>query len=110
MEAILKAQMSLPPGSGQNPEAILKAIIKAQGGTASDIPPEVIESILNVQRKLPPGAALNPQAVLQAVAAEQKASAMAAAYGSKVSRQTSWSLSSGPKSLCRPELHKIQMR
>ena len=81
MEAILKAQMSLPPGSGQNPEAILQAIIKAQGGTASDIPPEVIESILNVQRKLPPGAALNPQAVLQAVAAEQKASAMAAAYG-----------------------------
>jgi len=77
LEAVMAAQKNLPAGAAQNPQAIMQAIMKAQGGNAENIPPEVLESILNAQKKLPPGAALNPQAVLQAVAASQQTNAAA---------------------------------
>ena len=77
LEAVMAAQKNLPPGAAQNPQLVLQAIMKAQGGNAENIPPGVLESILNAQKKLPPGAALNPQAVLQAVTAGQQTNAAA---------------------------------
>ena len=71
----MNAQKNMPPGSAQNPQAVMAAILKAQAGNGSgcNISPEVLESIMKAQKNLPPGAPLNPQALMQAVTAGTQA-------------------------------------